>query len=240
MCAKNLAKDLRKFATAKRKKTNEWFFKTGIGEYGEHDRFLGISNPDVRRVAKKYSNCNFFELQQIINSKYNEERLCALIILVEKFRQKKTSNKEKRKIYDFYIKNLEFVNNWNLVDLSAPHICGEYIIKNVNEIKILNKLAKSDFHWNRRVCILSTWAFIKRNNFDYTLKYSKKFLVDKEDLMNKAVGWMLREVWKRDADICEMFLIENYDNLSRVTLRYAIEKMEENKRKRFLKGKFNL
>ncbi len=233
-----LKKDLRQYATTDRRKTNEWFFKTGKGEYGEHDKFLGISNPDVRRVAKKYRDENIIQLQQLVESQYNEERLCSLIILVERFRRKKTSEQEKKEIYDFYVKNLYYVNNWNLVDLSAPHILGGYVVEYKSQQKILSTLANSDFHWNRRVCILATWAFIKRNDFIYTLKYAKQFLSDEEDLMHKAVGWMLREVWKCDSHVCEQFLKDNYDQLPRTTLRYAIERMEEQKRQKFLKKDF--
>ncbi len=233
-----IKKDLRKFVSKKRKKTNEWFFKTGPGEYGEHDKFLGISNPNIRKVAKKYKDCDLEQLQKIIISPYNDERFFAIIVLVEKFKLKKTTRNEKKLIYNFYVKNLKYVNNWNLVDLSAPHIIGEYILENKSERKILDKLVKSNFHWHRRVCILSTWAFIKRDDFDYTLKYAKILLNDKQDLMHKAVGWMLRETWKRDANICEQFLRDNYDKLPRTTLRYAIERLEEKRRKLFLKGEF--
>lgn len=238
MSATKIKKDLRQYATTDRKKTNEWFFKTGKGEYGEHDKFLGISNPNVRRVAKKYCDENIIQLQQLVESQYNEERLCSLIILVERFRRKKTSEQEKKEIYNFYVKNLYYVNNWNLVDLSAPHILGEYVVGHKLQQKILNTLADSDIQWNRRVSILATWAFIKRNDFIYTLKYAKQFLSDEEDLMHKAVGWMLREVWKRDAHVCEQFLKDNYDQLPRTTLRYAIERMEEQKRQEFLKKDF--
>ncbi|XLQ19871.1 MAG: DNA alkylation repair protein [Candidatus Moraniibacteriota bacterium] len=234
----DVSKDLKKHITKNRKETNERFFKTGKGEYGAHDRFLGILNPDVRKVAKKYKDCDLVNVQKLITSKYNEERLCALVILVERFRSKKINDVTKKQIYNFYLKNLEHINNWNLVDLSAPHIAGEYIADNRKELNILDELAKSNFYWNRRVCILATWAFTKRGEFDNTLRYAKVFLSNDEDLMHKATGWMLREVWKRDNKICEEFLMKNYNELPRVTLRYAIEKMEEQKRKRFLNGKF--
>lgn len=233
-----LKKDLRQYATKERKKTNEWFFKTGKGEYGEHDQFLGISNPDVRRVAKKYRDEDIAQLQQLIESEYNEDRLCSLIILVERFRRNKKSEQERKEIYDFYVKNLNHINNWNLVDLSAPHILGEYVVAHKSQKKVLNTLAGSDSQWNRRVCILATWAFTKRDDFIYTLKYAKQFLSDEEDLMHKAVGWMLREVWKRDSNVCEKFLKENYDQLPRTTLRYAIERMKEQERQRLLKKDF--
>jgi 3-methyladenine DNA glycosylase AlkD len=233
-----IKKDLYGYANLNRKKINERFFKTDKGGYAQYDKFLGISNPDIRIVAKKYQDCNLSVLQKIINSQYNEERLCALIILVEQFKVKNISQKNKVEIYNFYIKNLKYVNDWNLVDISAQHILGEYLYKNKKDILILDKLAESNFHWNRRVCIISTLAFIKRNEFEYTLRFSKMFLKDREDLMHKAVGWMLREIWKRDNQICEVFLIDNYDRLPRVTLRYAIERMQESKRQKFLKRKF--
>ncbi len=238
MSVSQIERDLRKFASDKRKTTNEQFFKTGPGEYGEHDKFLGISNPDIRKVAKKYKDCDLVQLQKLISSPYNDERLFVIIVLVERFKLKKTTKDEKRLIYDFYVKNLDYINNWNLVDLSAPHIAGEYIVDNKSERKNLNIWVKSDIHWHRRVCILSTWAFIKRDDFNYTLKYAKILLNDKQDLMHKAVGWMLREVWKRDSIVCEQFLRDNYDKLPRTTLRYTIERLEEKRRKLFLKGEF--
>ena len=233
-----IKKNLRKLTSKKRKTTNKGFFKTGPGEYAEHDKFLGISNPNIRKVAKKYKDCNLKQLQRLITSPYNDERLFVMIVLVERFKTKKITNCDKKLIYDFYVKNLEYVNNWNLVDLSAPHIMGEYISENKVEIKFLDTLVNSSFHWHRRVCILSTWAFTKQDNFDYTLKYAKILLGDEQDLMHKAVGWMLREVWKRNSDVCEQFLKDNYKKLPRTTLRYAIERMEEKKRKQFLKGEF--
>ncbi|MEN8252066.1 MAG: DNA alkylation repair protein [Patescibacteria group bacterium] len=238
MSVTQIKKDLRQYASPERKKTNEWFFKTGKGEYGEHDKFLGVSNPDIRRVAKKNKDCGLKTLEKLLASKYNDERLFALIVLVEQFRKKNATKETKKEIYNVFVKNLKHVNNWNLVDISTPHIAGEYIADNKSERKTLDVLVNSDFHWHRRVCILSTWAFIKREDFSYTLKYAKKLLGDKEDLMHKAVGWMLREVWKKDSDICEKFLRENYDDLPRTTLRYAIERMEEKKRKRFLRAEF--
>ncbi len=232
MKAEQLKKELRKHVSKKQKKTNEWFFKTGKGEYGEHDRFLGISTPCIRKVAKYFIGISLSELQKIIQSKYNEERQIVLIILVNKY--KKADKMGKKKIYNFYIKNLKYINNWNLVDISAPHIVGEYLFKNKKEQKILNKLVKSKKLWDRRISILATWAFIKRGDFKWTLRNTKTLLSDKHDLIHKAVGWMLREVWKKDAKICEKFLINNYSNIPRTTLRYAIERMKKGKRKKYL------
>jgi len=234
-----IKKDLRQYATKERKKTNERFFKTAKGDYGEHDKFLGISNPDVRRVAKKYHDIDTEQLQKLITSQYNEERLFSLIVLVERFKCKKIGKRDEEKIYNFYVGNLKYVNNWNLVDLSASYILGEYITNHQLQQKILSTLVVSDFHWHRRVCILSTWAFSKRGNFTHTLIYAKQLLCDDDDLMHRAVGWMLREVWKRDKNICEKFLQDNYHQLSRTTLRCAIERMPEKRRKKFLKNTFD-
>lgn len=236
MNASNLKKALREHASPERKKSNEWFFKTGKGEYGEHDKFLGVKNPDIRLVAKKFHDLNLLEIQKVINSPYNEERLCGLIVLVEKF--KKGSDKERELIYKFYIKNLRQVNNWNLVDIATPHIAGEYLVVHKNELNILDKLSSSNFHWHRRVSILATFSFIRRGDLALIFKYAKKLLKDKEDLMHKAIGWMLREAWKKDSKQTEEFLIKNYNKLPRTTLRYAIERMEEKKRKSFLAGAF--
>ena len=238
MTAGKLKEELKKYASLERKKANKRFFKTGKGEYGEGDRFLGISNPDIRKVAEKFADLNYIELQKIISSKFNEERLCALIILVNRYKKKRTGEAEKKKIFKFLLKNLKNVNNWNLVDITAPHIMGEYLIDNRREIKILDKLLASNFHWHRRVAVLATWSFIKRGDLQLTLKIAKKLFNDKEDLMHKAVGWMLREAWKKDAKMVEKFLIKNYNKIPRTTLRYTIERMSETKRKRFLKGKF--
>lgn len=238
MNASLIKKELHLFATDERKKTNEWFFKTGPGEYGSHDRFLGITNPQLRLVAKKYKNTTLDELQKIIVSQYNEERLCALIILVLQFSDKKADQKHKKRIYDFYIKNMDHINNWNLVDLSAPHIVGEYLFLHPQECSLMNDLVISSVQWKRRICILSTWAFIKRGDFTLALTYAKKLLCDDEDLMHKAVGWMLREVWKKDSKVCENFLRTYYDHIPRTTLRYAIEKMDEKKRIKYLHNKF--
>lgn len=237
MSVDSIKKDLRSYVSHERKESNEWFFKTMPGEYGAHDKFLGISSPDVRQVAKKYKDVDLSNLQKLITSRYNEERFFALVVLANRFAAKKTTEKEREGIYGFYIKNIAHVNNWNLVDLSAPNIVGEYLFLHKSERKILDKLVKAPVQWERRICILATLAFIRKNDFSVTLRYTKKLLSDKEDLMHKAVGWMLREVWKRNAQVCEKFLKENYDNLPRTTLRYAIEKMEERKRKRFLHGK---
>jgi len=236
----NLKKELQKYASVKRKKTNEWFFKTGKGEYGEGDIFLGVCVPDVRKVAKNNTDINLVSLQKNISSEFHEVRLCAILILVERGkRASKNGNKKLQKqVLNFYMKNLKYVNNWDLVDLSAHYILGQAILDELEREEKLDELVKSKILWERRVGIIATWIMIRGDKLDTTLKLSKKLLGDKEDLMHKAVGWMLREAWKKDEKSVEEFLIKNYDKLPRTTLRYAIEKMKEPKRKRFLKNTF--
>ncbi len=230
---KTLEKELRKYASAKRKKSNEWFFKTGVGQYGEGDKFIGISNPDVRKVVSKFVNLDFKDIKKALDSEIHEQRLAGVLILVKQYEKAKDKN-TKLKIAKFYLKNLKRVNNWDLVDLSAHRILGKAIQENLVNIKILDTLVKSKNMWHRRVAIIATMTFIKGGDFDMTLQITKKLFNDKEDLMHKAMGWALREVWKKDAKICEDFLLENYEKLPRTTLRYAIERMEEGKRKGFL------
>ncbi len=231
-----IKKELRKYASAKRKKTNEWFFKTGKGEYGEGDKFIGVRVPDTRKVAQKFTSADDKTVEKILHSNIHEERLLALLILVIQF--KNADNTRKEKIYKFYLKNTKWINNWDLVDLSAYSIVGKFALSHPKEKAALKKLAVSKNMWERRIAIIATWAFIRENDFGETLKISKILLSDNEDLTHKAIGWMLREVWKRDAKTGEKFLMENYKKLPRTTLRYAIEWMEERKRKKFLKGEF--
>jgi 3-methyladenine DNA glycosylase AlkD len=232
----HIQKSLRQYATLERKSKIEWFFKTGKGQYGEGDKFIGVTNPDVRRVARQYQDIALSELELLTRSPIHEDRLCALIILVN---QNKKSNLETRqKIVKLFLNNLEFINNWDLVDCSAHYILGRAIAEGVENIKILDNLANSKILWERRIAIISTMYFISQNNITESLRIAKVFLSDKEDLIHKAVGWTLREAWKRKAQEVEKFLKDNYLQLPRTTLRYTIERMEESKRKMFLKGVF--
>lgn len=235
-----IKKELQKYSNAKRKETNEWFFKTGKGEYGEGDIFIGIRVPDIRKVTKKFADVDFKILQELLYSKIHEERLLALLILVEqtKVSVKRQNVAEQRKIVRFYLKHRRQVNNWDLVDLSTHYILGQVILDGLESEKILDKYSQAKSMWERRMSIVSTWIIIRTGNIKPTLRISKKLLGDKEDLIHKAVGWMLREAWKKDSKKVEAFLIKNYKQLPRTTLRYAIERIEEKKRKRFLKGKF--
>ncbi len=225
--------ELQKYSSAERKKANEWFFKTGKRQYGESDRFIGVSNPDVRKVVKQFTHLSFREITEVLHSEIHEERLAGVLILVEQY-QKAVTNGERLNIAQYYLKNLRSVNNWDLVDLSSYKVLGRAILENIVEENILDKLAMSKNMWDRRVAIISTMVFIREGNYDTSLRIAEKILDDTEDLTHKAVGWTLREVWKRNPDLCEQFLLTHYSRLPRTTLRYAIERMEERKRKKFL------
>jgi 3-methyladenine DNA glycosylase AlkD len=213
-----------------RAKTLSWFFKTGKGQYGEGDIFLGIPVPKQRKVAKKYVNLSLDDLQELLNTKIHEYRFTALVILVSKYR--KAEEMGKKEIFDFCLRNTKNINNWDLVDLSAPRIIGDYLLD--KERSILYKLAKSNSLWERRLSILSTFAFIDDNDFEDALNISELLLNDEHDLIHKAVGWALREIGKRDQNIEERFLTKHYLHMPRTMLRYAIEKFDKNKRQNYL------
>ena len=229
-----LAQIIRNLAQLKnpdRAKNLSWFFKTGKGQYGEGDIFLGIPVPEQRKVAKKYINSSLNDLQELLNSKIHEHRFTALLILVSKYRKAEESLKEE--IFYFILKNTENINNWDLVDLSAPRIIGDYLVN--RERSILYKLAKSTSLWERRISILSTFKFIDNDDFKDALKISELLLHDEHDLIHKAVGWALREIGKRDQNLEERFLNKHYMYMPRTMLRYAIEKFDKNKRQNYLK-----
>ena len=226
-----LRKELRECSNERNAKTLQRFFKTGKGEYGEGDVFLGLTVPQQRVIAKLASERVLLDdIEVLLNSKIHDERMVGLLILINKYEK----GDKKKIIYDFYLANTKSVNNWDLVDLSAPKIVGDYLLR--EDRGILYKLARSENLWERRIAIVSTFAFIRKGKFIDTLKISKILLKDKHDLIHKAVGWMLREIGKRDRDILEKFLRENYDELPRVTLRYAIEKFEDEERKGWMGG----
>ena len=234
MHANIIIDELKSFATEDRRKTNEWFFKTGPGEYSEHDQFIGVRMPQIRGVAKKYFKViKFNEINQLISHPVHEIRHCALIILVNKYQ---SGNKEE--VFNYYLNNLGSVNNWDLVDTTSPHIIGNFIFNHQEKISLLYEWANSNDLWERRIAIVSTFAFIRHGEFTPTLKISKLLLNDQQDLIHKAVGWMLREVYKKDEAVVKLFLRENYAQLPRTTLRYAIERMQEDERQRYLKGIF--
>ncbi len=224
---------LRKLGSKERAKVSQRFFKTGPGEYGEGDIFLGIKVPDLRKLAREYRHIPLKEVRQLLKSPIHEERVFALILLVQTYA--KGNQSEQERIYELYLKHTRFVNNWDLVDTSAEHIVGHFLVNRSKEP--LFGLAQSPVLWERRIAIMSTFHFIKRHEFAQTLKISKMLLSDAEDLIHKAVGWMLREVGKRDLQTEEGFLKRYYRKMPRTMLRYAIERFPEPKRQRYLKGK---
>lgn len=230
---KELFLEIKNKSNEERAQTSKRFFKTGKGEYGEGDEFLGLSVPDCRDIARKFISIELKDVKMHLESKNHEERLVAFLILVEQF--KKADSNGKEKIYAFYMKNKGFANNWDLVDLTADKIVGEWLID--KDKKILFDLASSDNLWDKRIAIVATFAFIKKGRFDEILKISEMLLKDKHDLIHKACGWMLREVGKRDIVVIERFLKKHYKNMPRTMLRYAIERFDEKKRKSYLKGK---
>lgn len=208
------------------------FFKTGQGQYGEGDLFLGINVPDQRTVAKLFQNeATLSDVDSLLKEKYHECRLTALLILVEKY--KKSSDENKKRIVDFYLENLKRVNNWDLVDLTAPKILGNYLLD--KDRKILYRLARSENLWEKRVSIISTYTLLKDKQYLETIEISKILLSDTHDLIHKAVGWMLREMGKMDKKIEMDFLDIYYKKMPRTMLRYAIEKFSEEERQDYLK-----
>ncbi|MCH7964705.1 MAG: DNA alkylation repair protein [Bacteroidetes bacterium] len=232
MNLKELKKTIRANANKDHAKTMQWFFKTGKGEYGEGDKFIGIKVPVQRKIAKKFGELDLEDLQKLLNSKIHEERLISLLILVDKY--DKADEKVKDKIYRFYKKNRRKINNWDLVDLSAPKILGIHLLN--HDKQILYKYAHSKNLWEKRISIISTYSFIKNHDFNTTLEISDILLNDDQDLIHKAVGWMLREVGKQSLQILEKFLKPRYKKMPRTMLRYSIEKFPEKKRKKYLKG----
>jgi len=236
MIAKEVINALKLVATEERRKVNEWFFKTEKGEYGYGDIFIGVTMPKIRRIAKKFSQeISLQELTKLIQNPIHEVRLCALIILVNKYKKEDSS-----KIYQYYMDHLTSINNWDLVDSSAPYIVGDYLYKNPEKSKILLDFSQSENLWIRRISIVSTLTFIKNNEFNQTLKIANLLLHDDHDLIHKAVGWMLREIYKRDESLIKQFLRQNYAQIPRTTLRYAIERMDKEERLLYLKGNFDV
>ena len=227
-----IKKEIQEFADKKQAEILQKIFKTEKGEYGEGDIFLGVKVPVQRKIARKYSRIGLLKIKELMKSKIHEYRMTALIILVTKY--KKASEEEKANIFEFYLKNIKYANNWDLVDLSAPNIVGAFLFD--KKKSILYNLVQSDNLWERRIAIVSSLYFIKKKEFQDTLALSEILLNDSHDLIQKSVGWMLREVGKRDEIVLENFLKMHYKELPRTTLRYAIERFEEEKRQRYLKS----
>jgi 3-methyladenine DNA glycosylase AlkD len=232
MLRKNVHNDLLQLANKEIAEHSQRFFKTAKGEYGAGDIFLGIRVPVLRKLVKKYRGISIAEVYKLLHSKFHEERLLAILMLVQLF--KTADDDEQKQIYDLYLRNTEFINNWDIVDISAGNIVGAYLYEK-DRIPLYH-LVKSENLWERRISIIATFYFIRKNDFEETLKISKILLHDKEDLIQKAVGWMLREVGKREIEFEEEFLQEHYKEMPRTMLRYAIEKIPETRRKMYLKG----
>ena len=223
---KLLRSELKNLKNPEKAKIVARFFKTGKGQYGEGDVFLGLMVPVSRSIAIKYKDLNINDIENLLNSKIHEERLIGLLILVHNY--KIGDNEEKDKIYKFYLKNAKKINNWDLVDLSADKIVGHHL--HDKDKSVLHKLAKSENLWERRIAIIATFQFIRNKQFDDAFSVSELLIKDKHDLIQKAVGWMLREIGKRDLEAEERFLLKHYKKMPRTMLRYAIERFEEGKR----------
>jgi 3-methyladenine DNA glycosylase AlkD len=208
------------------------FFKTGVGQYGEGDRFLGVTMPEIRAVVAKYSSLSIYDWVQLLHSPFHEFRMAALIGLMKRFQKSKKDEALQKAIFEIYLNNLYFINNWDLVDVTCRDIVGAYLLH--KERSILYELAQRPHLWAQRVSIVSTWYFISRNQFSDTIRISELLLSHKHDLIHKAVGWMLREIGKRDELVLEEFLDTYVKLMPRTTLRYAIERFPESKRKYYL------
>lgn len=231
-----LISELQAIATPERAKASAWFFKTGKGQYGEGDIFIGISTPNLRAICKKYSSLPLEDLQILLNDPIHEYRMAALMILVNQM--KKAKGDIQKRIYDFYLKNTKQINNWDLVDASARDIVGYYLFD--KDRQILYDMARTDHLWTQRIAIIASWYFINKNQYEDTFRIAEILLSHKHDLIHKAVGWMLREIWKREeaggieAKQVEQFLERNISQIPRTALRYSLEKMTEERRKYFM------
>ena len=230
--ARQIKNQLGKLATAKRARINAWFFKTGKGGYGASDKFIGVAVPQQRKIAKQFKALGLTEIQKLLHSPIHEHRLTGLHILVNQYQRAEPTRQ--KKLCGFYLRHIQRVNNWDLVDSSAPYILGDYLLNRPRTI--LSRLSKSKSLWKRRIAIVSTFAFIKKNQFTDTLRIAKQLLSDKEDLIHKATGWMLREVGKRNQPELEKFLRQYAAKMPRTALRSAIEKFDSVKRKNYLKA----
>jgi len=232
MTLEALRRELRALADPTKAAVLQRFFKTGPGEYAEGDQFLGVKVPSLRALVKRYRELSTASVLELLGSPLHEERLLALLLLVQRFQR--ANEQERRSIYRTYLVNTAYINNWDLVDSSAEHIVGAWLCDKSR--RPLHTLARSTSVWERRVSILATFHFIKQYEFDETLAIATQLLDDGHDLIHKAVGWMLREVGKRDRKAEEAFLLQHYRQMPRTMLRYAIEKFPEQRRRRYLAG----
>lgn len=228
-------KQFRQLANKDRARSSQRFFKTGKGEYGEGDLFLGISSPEIRTFAKNQHGLKLPQVSQYIKSPYHEERLLGLIMLVNRY-AKADDEKAQEIIYSFYIKHFPFINNWDLVDVSCPHVIGRHLEK--RDKKILLTWAKSENFWTRRIAMVSNWWLIRQGDLSYVYRVAEILLNDPHDLIHKAVGWMLREAGKAEPGLTLDFIEKHGSGMPRTMLRYAIERFPEKQRKKLLEIKF--
>ena len=228
------ASELKALANPRRAFGLQKFFQTAKGQYGEGDVFLGLTVPDVRKIAAKYKHLSFPEIEKLTSSRFHEFRLCGLVILTLQFKASKEASGQ-QKIFNFYMKQAKagYVNNWDLVDVTAP-ILGAYLVGQKDPYPFLEKLSRSKSLWERRLAIIFTFAFIRAGELDPTIEISQRLLKDDHDLIHKAVGWMLREVGKQDGQLLRAFLTANASQMPRTMLRYSIEKFSESERRKWL------
>lgn len=226
-----LKSDLNRLANPEKARILARFFKTGKGQYGEGDVFLGIPVPEQRRIAKKYRNLPLGEIRNLLASQVHEHRLVALLVLISQYRQ--TDDQRRNKIVAFYLNNSDRINNWDLVDISAPSIVGDHLAD--KDKSVLYDFARSEDLWRKRIAIIATLAFIRKGDFIDAFALSEILLRDPHDLIHKAVGWMLREIGKRDRKAEEKFLRKHCRNMPRTMLRYAIEHFDDDSRRQYLK-----
>jgi 3-methyladenine DNA glycosylase AlkD len=229
----NIQLEFRKLTNDKYALKSNRFFKNKKGEYGYGDIFLGIRSPIIRKFAKENILLSITDTKKLIKSKYHEERLLGLIILVNKYKIAK-DEAQQIKYYSIYIKHFKYINNWDLVDVTCPHIVGKHLMD--RDRSILYDWAKSDDLWTKRIAMITNWWFVRKGDLKDVFKIAKILLKDEHDLIHKAVGWMLREAAKKDMEAAEKFLKKYYLNMPRTMLRYAIEKYPEKKRQKYLKG----
>ena len=223
-----IIKELRAYSDDEKKAVLPRFFKTGKGEYGEGDRFLGVIVPNTRKVAKNHKDSPYIVIEMLLESEWHECRLCALLMLIEKYR------KEPDQVVQFYLTHTKGINNWDLVDLSAPYILGDFL-KDKTDRNVLYDLAGSAVMWERRIAVVSTLMLIRHGQFDDTIRLAEALIDSKHDLMQKSIGWMLREVGKRDKGLLVQFIEKHKHEMPRTMLRYAIEKFPEPERREFMR-----
>lgn len=241
LTARQVELALREFINPEKAEFFPGFMQAYPGGYGEGDKFLGVVVPDQRRIAKEFAAIELGQLSKLLSSKWHECRLTGVYILVGKFEKAhkatlkgKSTSPSDQELVDFYLNNLEGVNNWDLVDSSAHKILGPWILEHPKDIKLLRKLANSKQLWRERISVISTLAFIREKKYDEILRLAQKFLNHPHDLMHKAVGWMLREMGKRDVEVLRAFLNEHVSEMPRTMLRYSIEKLDQAERQQWL------